>query len=163
MQATLSLGLLAGALGAGLLAARRRSMPVSMYALAACLTSLGLLPIGGAFVAMAAAGVAIAVANTALLTTFQRDVPPEVIGRVFGVVGAMSEGLRPLGLVLAGPLLALAGASGAVVVVGAGVATATTVWALPLTRCAGSPVPEEQPAVALAASGAARSAGRRRP
>jgi hypothetical protein len=131
LEAVLSAGVLVGALTAGMLAARKHAMAVSMLALGGCLASLGLVPLAGAFVALGLCGVSIAVANTALITIFQNSVAPEVQGRVFGVVGAMAEGLRPLGLLLAGPLLAFAGVSGAFAVVGLAVVAATVTWAVP--------------------------------
>jgi hypothetical protein len=56
-------------------------------------------------------------------------VPSEVQGRVFGVLGSLSEGLRPAGLALGAPLLAVAGVSGAFAVIGAAVVLATLAFA----------------------------------
>ena len=122
----LSAGLLVGSLGAGLLSRGRITAP--MVVLGACLAAAGALPLVGSGAALALGGVAIAVANTDLMTSFQRAVPAEVRGRVFGVVGSMSEGLRPAGLAAGGPLLALAGVAWSFAVVGAAVVAATLAW-----------------------------------
>ncbi|HEX9259136.1 MAG TPA: MFS transporter [Acidimicrobiales bacterium] len=134
LQAMISGGLLVGALAAGALVERRGALRNAMVVVAACLGALSLVPLAGAFVALAVGGVAIAVANTSLITTFQRAVPPELLGRAFGTLGALSEGLRPAGLLLAGPLLAGVGARGAFAVVGSGVLAATLTWARPAVR-----------------------------
>jgi len=85
-------------------------------------------------VALTACGVALAIANTVLVTTMQRVVAPEVQGRVFGVLTSVTTGLRPAGLALAGPLLAFAGVSGAFALVGLGVVAVSVVWARPVVE-----------------------------
>ena len=89
-------------------------------------------------------GVAIAVANAEAMTRVQRSVPGDVQGRVFGVLGSLSEGLRPAGLALGAPVLTVAGVSGAFVVIGAGVVLATAGLAREI-----APTPE--PAIRVAA------------
>ena len=54
--------------------------------------------------------------------------PNQAQGRVFGALGAMSEALRPLGLVLAAPLLAFAGVPGSFLAVGAGIVVTTLIF-----------------------------------
>ena len=76
-----------------------------------------------------------------VITQFQTTVPAEVQGRVFGVVGALGEGLRPAGLALGPALLAVAGVSGSFIVVGVGMALATVAWARPATAW---PAPEDR-------------------
>jgi MFS family permease len=127
LEVLLSAGLLVGALGAGRLATGRLTPPFLL--LGCCLACVGLVPVAGVAISLMVGGVAIAVANTEAMTRFQRGVPAAMHGRVFGVVGSMSEGLRPLGLAAGGPLLAVAGVSGAFVVVGAVVVLSTLVWA----------------------------------
>ncbi len=126
LEVMFSVGLLVGALSAGVLVRGRVAVP--MVVLGLCLTVAGLLPFVGSAAVFVVGGVAVAVANTALITIFQRSVPAEVQGRVFGVVGALGEGLRPAGLALGAPLLALMGVSGAFVTVGVGVVLATALW-----------------------------------
>lgn len=123
LEMLLSAGLLAGALFAGQLA--RGHLGTSFVVLGVCLAVTGVLPLGGVAAALVTAGVAIAIANTEAMTLFQRGVPAELHGRVFGVLGSLSEGLRPAGLALGAPLLAAAGVSGALGVVGGGVILAT--------------------------------------
>jgi MFS transporter, DHA3 family, macrolide efflux protein len=126
LQVMISAGVLIGSITAGTLARGRLAVP--MLALGACLTLVGLLPFAASAVVLLLGGVAIATANTILLTSIQTAVPAETQGRVFGVLGSLSEGLRPVGMALAGPLLAVAGVSGAFAVIGASVAVATLVW-----------------------------------
>ncbi|MCB1002064.1 MAG: MFS transporter [Acidimicrobiales bacterium] len=123
LEMLLSAGLLVGSIAAGVLARGRLALP--FHVLGVSLAVVGVVPASGAAVALVVGGVAIAVANTEALTRFQRSVPAEVQGRVFGVLGSMSEGLRPAGLALGAPLLAIAGVSGAFAAVGAGIVLAT--------------------------------------
>jgi MFS family permease len=126
LQVMISAGILIGSVAAGKLASGRLATP--MLVLGACLGIVGLLPYAASAAALLVAGVAIAVANTILLTTLQSTVRAETQGRVFGVLGSLSEGLRPLGMALGAPLLALAGVSGAFIIVGLCVAAATLAW-----------------------------------
>lgn len=127
LQMLLSVGLLIGSIAAGMLARGRLALP--FHALGVCLALIGVLPVVGAAAALVVGGVAIAVANTEAMTRFQRRVPGEVQGRVFGVLGSLSEGLRPAGLALGAPLLAVAGVSGAFAVIGAAVVVSTLAFA----------------------------------
>ena len=70
-------------------------------------------------------GAGVAVANSFFPERFQALVPEDQQGRVFGVVGGMANGLRPLGLAIAGPLTATVGAAGGYVICGLGILTAT--------------------------------------
>lgn len=127
LQVMISAGVLIGSIAAGKLAHGRLAVP--MLVLGGCLTLVGLLPFAASALVLLLGGIAIATANTILLTAIQAAVPAETQGRVFGVLGSLSEGLRPAGMALAGPLLALAGVSGAFIVIGVSVAVATLVWA----------------------------------
>ena len=139
LQVLLGIGLLAGSLAAGVLARGRLALPFVVLGVA--LASIGVLPVVGVGCALLVAGGAVAIANTEAMVRFQRSVPPEVQGRVFGVLGSLSEGLRPLGLVLAAPLLGGVGVSGAFVVVG----TLVVVASVLLTR---GPSPSSRTGVA---------------
>ncbi len=134
LEVMVSAGVLLGALLAGKVAKGAISAP--MLVVGVCLGAAGLLPIIGTAAVFVIAGVAIALASTSLSTNLQEVVAPEVRGRVFGAVGALGEGLRPVGLALGAPLLAIAGVSGAFIVVGIGVIAATLAWApsAPLDR-----------------------------
>lgn len=129
LEIMVSAGILAGAL----LAARFAAWPVvrPLVMVAVCLGVAGSLPYLGSAAAFVLGGFAIAIANTGVITMFQSAVPAEVQGRVFGVAGALGEGLRPLGLALGAPLLALVGVQGAFAVVGVGMLLATIAWARP--------------------------------
>jgi predicted MFS family arabinose efflux permease len=75
-------------------------------------TSIGLALAGATTVAVVggltflAAGVGVGVVNTVLPTRFQQDVDPAIQGRVFALLGGLMQVGRPLGLVLAAPLIA---------------------------------------------------------
>jgi MFS family permease len=100
-------GALMGAIAAGMVvglsgAARLAQTPsvfAAMMAVSLCLgasvLSLSWLVVGGA---LAGFGVGIGVTNAVLPTQFQSLVAPQVQGRVFAVVGALSQIGRPLGL-----------------------------------------------------------------
>lgn len=94
----------------------------------------GLLVLGGAFALTGVVpsawwsgamfmivGTGVAVANSLVPTLFQSLVPEDQQGRVFGVVGSLAIGLRPLGLAAAGPLIAGVGAAGGYAVCGVGI------------------------------------------
>ncbi len=53
---------------------------------------------------MAVYGVALTMVQTASTTLFQENSPPEMMGRVFGLFGAMYSGSLPLGMAVFGPL-----------------------------------------------------------
>ncbi len=59
--------------------------------------------------ALALVGVAVGVVNPLLATLFQERTPAELRGRVFGVLTALGLAAAPLGMVLAGSLLAAVG------------------------------------------------------
>jgi MFS family permease len=50
-------------------------------------------------------GVGGAVANTVLLSRLQREVDPELQGRIFGLLGSAGSGVRPVGLAITAPLI----------------------------------------------------------
>lgn len=83
-----------------------------MKTLVVGMTAFGTLAIGmGAvdnfivyLVLMAIYGVALTMVQTACTTIFQEHSSPEMIGRVFGLFGAMFSGFLPLGMVVFGPL-----------------------------------------------------------
>ena len=145
LEMMLSIGLLVGSIAAGVLVRGRLALP--FHVLGVCLAVVGVVPLVGAAAALVVGGVAIAVANTEAMTRFQRSVPSEVQGRVFGVLGSLSEGLRPAGLALGAPLLAVGGVSGAFVVVGGGVVLAALVFARETVPPQAIRVPQVHPGV----------------
>lgn len=129
LDAALGVGMLAGALGAGRLVDRRAALTVSLAGFGVAVVLIGVAPFAMAIVTAAAAGAALAVANTSLITTMQCVVPASLHGRAFGVLGSLSEALRPLGLLMAGPLLAGLGVRASFVAVGISVVAAAVGWA----------------------------------
>jgi predicted MFS family arabinose efflux permease len=122
-------GLLEACIPAGLLVGfivgprLSRFRPAALVAVLA--TSVGIALAGLTTIALVggltflAAGVGVGVANTILPTRFQNDVDPSVQGRVFALLGALMQVGRPVGLVLAAPLIAGLGPRGGLAVCGA--------------------------------------------
>ena len=107
LEAAIPAGLLFGfVLGPKVVAIR----PAAVVALV--VTSLGIALAGATTLAVVvgatflAAGVGVGVVNTVLPTRFQQDVDPAIQGRVFALLGGLMQVGRPLGLVLAAPLIA---------------------------------------------------------
>jgi MFS family permease len=134
-------GLLDGCVAAGMLVgvfvvprlARRspsRALVVGLVVLGSAFVLTGTVPSpwwsGVMFVIV---GGAAAVANSFIPTLFQSLVPEDQQGRVFGVVGSLAMGLRPVGLAAAGPLVAAVGATGGYAICGLGIVAATLVFA----------------------------------
>ena len=126
LQVAISAGILIGALAASTLARTTIARPMLVFGVR--FGVVGSLPFVASAAAFVVGGVAIAVTNTVLLTRFQGAVAEEIQGRVFGAVGAIGEALRPVGLALGAPLLAVAGVSGAFITVGVCVVAATLCW-----------------------------------
>ncbi len=138
LEIMVSTGVLIGALAAPRLA--RGALATPMVVLGLCIAAAGSLPVFGSAAAFVVAGLTVAVANTILMTALQLSVPDEMRGQVFGVMGSLGEGLRPVGLALGAPLLAFAGVSGAFAIVGAGVISATLAWGRPALLSGTRPV-----------------------
>lgn len=76
------------------------------------MTAFGILAVGMGVVnnfivyliLMAVYGVALTMVQTASTTMLQENAEPEMIGRVFGLFGAMYSGFLPLGMLVFGPL-----------------------------------------------------------
>jgi len=126
LEIMVSVGILIGALTAPRLA--RGPIAAPLLVMGSCIVAAGSLPLIGSAGAFVLLGIAVAVANTSIITMLQLAVPDEMRGRVFGVVGALGEGLRPAGLALGAPLLAAGGVRGAFAVVGGCVVLATLAW-----------------------------------
>lgn len=136
-------GLLDACLPAGMLvgfalaarASRSRSAAVTaLLGAGCCLGAVGattVAAVGG--VTLLAAGVCVSIANTVVQTRFQRAVEPAEQGRVFGLVSALADAGRPVGLVLAAPLLVVAGPRWGLAACGLGMVTATLVGRRGLT------------------------------
>ncbi len=72
-------------------------------------------------------GLGLVLTNSFLLTRLQTIVTPDQQGRVFGVAGALANGLRPIGLAAAGPLVGAVGPALSYTICGTGM-LAATVW-----------------------------------
>ena len=98
---------------------RPRAALVALLGVGVAVGAAGAVPwawwAGAAFVL---AGMGVGVANTILPTRFQDIVEPSMQGRVFSVVGALGMAGRPIGLLMAAPLLAIAGVRWGLLVVG---------------------------------------------
>jgi MFS family permease len=120
LEASIPAGLLVGFLiGPKVVTVR----PAALVALV--VTSVGIALAGATTLAVVggvtflAAGLGVGVVNTVLPTRFQQDVDPAIQGRVFALLGGLMQVGRPLGLVLAAPLLAVVGPRLGLVVCGA--------------------------------------------
>ncbi|MFM2077379.1 MAG: hypothetical protein RJA49_1269 [Actinomycetota bacterium] len=119
LEATVPLGMLGGFILGPKVSTIR---PAAFVALV--VTSLGVALAGATTLALVAAltfvaaGVGVGVANTILPTRFQNDIDPSLQGRVFALLGALGQVGRPVGLLLAAPLLAVLGPRGGLAVCG---------------------------------------------
>lgn len=123
LDAAIPIGIVAGFVLAPKVAARPRAALVSLLGVGAALGLSGAAPWAWACgLAFVLAGVGVGVANTILPTRFQATIDPAMQGRVFSVVGALGQAGRPIGLLLAAPLIAGVGVRWGLVVVGAALA-----------------------------------------
>lgn len=146
-------GLLAAALPVGIVAGFGLAPKVARWhraALVALLAVGGAVALAGATawawwagLAFVLAGVGVGVVNTILPTRFQSAVEPSVQGRVFSVVGALAQAGRPIGLLLAAPLIAGVGVDGGLLVCGAAVAAVAVAGRRGLAAAVSEPVMRE--------------------
>jgi MFS family permease len=152
LDMTIPAGLLVGAVLAAKAARHRLALLASLLATGSTLALVGMAPLAVAIGLLVVCGGSLAVANTVLVTILQSAVPAEVQGRAFGVLGSLAQALRPCGLLLAAPLLGLAGVPGSFAVVGLAVVAATLVWGRPsaLARPVEVPILSMGPAAEMA-------------
>lgn len=123
LEASIPLGIVVGFGVAPKIGKGRRAALVALLATGVAIAVSGAWALAvWAAVAFLVAGVGVGVTNTVLPARFQARVEPSVQGRVFAVVGALSNAGRPLGLLAAAPLVALVGVRGALAVCGVGLA-----------------------------------------
>jgi MFS transporter, DHA3 family, macrolide efflux protein len=128
LEAAIPVGVVAGFIVASRVAARRHAALVALVGVGAAVGLAGATSWAwGVGLAFVIAGVGVGVANTILPTRFQTIVEPSMQGRVFSVVSALGQAGRPIGLLLAVPLLAGVGVRWGLVVVGA--ALVLVAWA----------------------------------
>ncbi|MDP2872090.1 MAG: MFS transporter [Bacillota bacterium] len=106
LQTAITAGMIAGSLVVGLAAARARRSTLALgalggFGLGALLFSLS-RTVALTVAIMAAMGCANTVANIMFVTWAQTIVPKQMMGRVFGALGTMSQAVSPLGQTLAG-------------------------------------------------------------
>lgn len=120
--AAILVGMVAGSVLSGVVAARLRLRPLVFATLAGaglCIYALSRIPTAAADLAfLVVFGLLVGVINTALSAMMQRAVPDEVRGRVFGAMSAFSNLAIPLGGVVVG--VAAAVVSVAAIFAGAG-------------------------------------------
>lgn len=120
LEAAIPVGVVAGFLVAPSVAGRQRAAVVALFGVGAAIGVAGAVSwTWWAGLALVLAGVGVGVANTILPTRFHGMIEPAMQGRVFSVVGAMGQAGRPVGLLLAVPLLAGVGVRWGLAVVGA--------------------------------------------
>lgn len=84
---------------------RMKTLVVGMTAFGALAVGMGAVDSFAVYlILMAVYGVALTMVQTASTTLFQEHSSPEMMGRVFGLFGAMFSGFLPLGMVVFGPL-----------------------------------------------------------
>ena len=123
LAACVPAGMLLGFLVAPRLAKFHNVALASLVITGGAMAAAGALALAGWTVAwMLIAGVGIGVTNAIIPSRFQAGVAPEVQGRVFALANALTQGGRPLGLLMAAPLLTGPGAQAGLVICGAGLA-----------------------------------------
>jgi MFS family permease len=143
-------GLVSAAFGAGMMAAslgmsiRRTSLALTTLLIVAWLASgagtiaTGLAPlIAIVAVSQAVSGFGNGLENVAADTLIQRAVPPQMLGRVFGLVSTAAFGGSTLAYAAGGPLLDLTSARAVFLIAGTGILVVTAFLWLSLRREAG--------------------------
>ena len=121
LNAALGFGGLLGALALGALMLRRlrcgASVGFALWGLPLCV--IGLWPsLAVALIALACVGVANTLVDVALNTTLQRVTPPELLARVFSLLGLVTMGSIAAGGLLAPVAVAVVGTRGALLALG---------------------------------------------
>jgi predicted MFS family arabinose efflux permease len=113
LSAAMGAGLLLGTLTASWLPPARRPLLIASLALLPVAPLVAAIPFARGWIAAAiiivVAFILIAIANLLLITGLQQWAPPELLGRVTGVLMLASVGMLPLSVLLAGILIHLTG------------------------------------------------------
>lgn len=137
LEAAVPAGLVCGFIAAPKLVGRSATALTALLVTAAGIAVAGVLPLAWwAGLSFLAAGLGAGVVNAILPTRFQESVDPAVQGRVFALVGALSQAGRPVGLLLTAPLVALVGLRAGLAVCGLGVAMVAVAGRRGLARAA---------------------------
>jgi DHA3 family macrolide efflux protein-like MFS transporter len=125
-QASLGIGMILGGIALGIWGGFRNKMVTVAVGLAVtgpALASPGLMPSGlfvGALGGIFAVGFFLSMVNATIMAIMQTVIPPEMQGRVLGLLGSASMAMMPLGLAVAGPAADMFGAQLWFVIAGAG-------------------------------------------
>jgi MFS family permease len=138
LSAAMGAGLLLGTIVAASVSSARRPLLMSTLALAPTVPLLALLPYLGGWVTVAIilvfAFTLIAIGNLLLITALQQWAPPELLGRLTGVLMLASVGMMPVSTLLAGVVVRFAGPrlyfplGAATVAIAVGVQLASPTW-----------------------------------
>jgi MFS family permease len=113
LSAAMGAGLLLGTITASSVPAARRPFLVSTLVLLPTAPLIAVLPYGGwitAAVILVVAFLLIAIGNLLLITGLQQWAPPEILGRLTGVLMLASVGMMPVSTLVAGLVVGLVGA-----------------------------------------------------
>jgi DHA3 family macrolide efflux protein-like MFS transporter len=125
MESALGIGIVVGGVLLGVWGGFRRKMAtilIGWLGLALTTLAIGLLPGSGFGIAVGMVGLvglSSSLTNGPLGALMQAKVPPEMQGRVFAVLGSISTGAMPLGMLMAGPLANALGTSAWFIIAGA--------------------------------------------
>lgn len=152
LSAAMGAGLLLGTITASWLPPAHRPLLIASLALVPVAPLVAAIPFAGGWIAAAVilvlAFILIAIGNLLLITGLQQWAPPELLGRVTGVLMLASVGMLPISALLAGILVHLTGPTayfpldGATVLIAAGVQLSSPTWRHFDPRCTPSrPMP----------------------
>jgi len=109
MQSGLGIGMVIGGITLGLWGGFKKGIITGLVALVLCgvgIAGVGLMPpdmFNYAVASLFIAGFMLPISNGSFFAVMQSTVPPEMQGRFFTLVSAMSTAMNPIGLIFAGP------------------------------------------------------------
>jgi MFS family permease len=113
LSAAMGAGLLVGTIAGSWLPAARRPLLIASLTLLPTVPLIAVIPYGGGWVPAALilvlAFVLVAIGNLLMVTGFQQWAPPQLLGRVTGMLMLASIGMLPVSVLLAGVLIHLVG------------------------------------------------------
>jgi hypothetical protein len=138
LSAAMGAGLLLGTLAASWLPPARRPLLIASLALVPVAPLVAAIPFAGGWIPAAIvivlAFILVAIGNLLLITGLQQWAPPELLGRVTGVLMLASVGMLPISVLLAGVLIHLTGPGayfpldGATVLIAAAAQLSSPTW-----------------------------------
>jgi MFS family permease len=138
LSAAMGAGLLLGTLAASSLPPARRPLLIASLALVPVAPLVAAIPFAGGWISAAIilvlAFILIAIGNLLLITGLQQWAPPELLGRVTGMLMLASVGMLPISVLLAGILIHLTGPTayfpldGATVLIAAAAQLSSPTW-----------------------------------